>query len=108
MVWNSRLRVSVPDAARMAACASSSVTVAIRQSVCCTTMTRSTSSRWTARTRVRSTSLVTRPPAFRRIFASPADRPSISSGSMRESMQVTTASPRAACPASSPASNCAA
>ena len=39
-------------------------------------------------------SSVIRAPALRRILASPRDSPSICSGSMRESMQVTTARPR--------------
>jgi hypothetical protein len=37
-------------------------------------------------------------PALRRIFASPSARPSIGSGSIRESMHVSTASPFAARP----------
>ena len=82
----------------MVAWISSSVTLVIRQSVCATIITRSTPSRWVASTRVRSTSEVTRAPALRRIFASPLSSPSIRSGSMRESMQVTIARPRAARP----------
>ena len=46
-----------------------------------------------ASARPASTSSVTRAPAFRRILASPGSRPNTASGSMRESMQVTTASP---------------
>jgi hypothetical protein len=98
MVRNSSERVSMPELSRMASCTCWSVAEAILQSVCSTTMTRSTLSRWVARTSVRSTSSVTRPPALRRILASPFSRPSMDSGSMRESMQVMTASPRAACP----------
>jgi hypothetical protein len=94
----SRLRVSTPDASRMLWCTSSVDAEAILQSVCSTTRIRSTPSRWVASTRVRSTSSVTRPPALRMILASPLARPSIAKGSIRESMQVTTASPRAAWP----------
>ena len=39
----------------------------------------------------RSTSTVTRPPALRRILASPGTSPSMVNGSMRLSMQVTRA-----------------
>src|SRR3954466_1330710 len=51
-------------------------------------MKRSTSRRYVASTNVRKTSSVTRAPAFRMIFASPASRPSVASGSIRESMHV--------------------
>ena len=69
------------------------------QLVCWTTQTRVTPSRLTARTRDRSASSVTRAPALRMILASPARSPSMARGSIRESMQVKTARPLAAVPA---------
>ena len=95
-VRNSRLRVSTPARSRITRWMSSSVLSAIRHRVCGTTSTRFTPSRWAASTRVRSTSSVTRAPALRRILASPLASPSIRSGSIRESMQVRIATPRAA------------
>ena len=67
-------------------------------SVWCTTHTRVTPSRLAARMSERSASSVTRAPALRMILASPARSPSMASGSMRESMQVSTARPLAARP----------
>ncbi len=49
-----------------------------------------------ARISDRSTSSVTRPPALRRILASPGASPSMVNGSIRLSMQVTRANPLAA------------
>ena len=80
---------------------SSSLAATIRQSVCAITIRRSTPSRYLATTSVARTSSVTRPPALRMIFASPGLSPSIASGSIRESIQVSTARPRAARPSRS-------
>ena len=90
-----RRRGSPPIRAR----SSSSVVPTIAQSVCCTMQTRVTPSRFTASTSERSASAVTRAPALRMIFASPARNPSSARGSMRESMHVSTARPLAATPA---------
>ena len=49
---------------------------------------------------------VTRPPGVRMILASPTRRPIISSGSIRESMQVTMATPAWAMPSKPPWENC--
>ena len=92
------LRVSTPDSARIASWMAASSPDAIRQFVWGMTRTRSTPSSHVARTSVRSTSSVTRAPAFRRILTSPVCMPVICSGEMRESMQVTIASPRRAVP----------
>ena len=73
-----------------------SVVKARAQSVCCMTTMRRTPSIQVARISERSTSRVTRPPALRRILASPGRSPSTGSGSMRVSMQVTRANPLAA------------
>src|SRR5580765_3600310 len=63
------------------------------QSVCATTIARVTFSRSCASASAAITPSSTRAPALRRIFASPGTRPSIWSGSIRESMHVKTASP---------------
>ena len=81
---------------------------AIAQRVWGTTMTRETFSRCTPRTRASSAASVTRPPGLRKILASPARRPTIRSGSMRESMQVTIATPAWAIPSKPPSSKCSA
>ena len=69
--------MSGPPASLTAACTSSSSPAAMRHFVCAITIARSTPSRCEASTSVRSTSSVTRAPAFRRIFASPGRRPSM-------------------------------
>jgi hypothetical protein len=51
---------------------------------------------------------ITRAPTFRMILASPGSRPSVASGSIRESMQVSTARPRRAMPVRSESANVAA
>ena len=67
---------------------SSSVTEAAAHSVCGTIRIRLTFSLWTPMTIAARAGWVRRPPAVRRIFASPTRRPNISSGSRRESMHV--------------------
>ena len=52
----------------------------------------------------RAPAAVTRPPGLRKILASPGSRPSIRSGSIRESMQVTIATPAWATPSKPPRS----
>ena len=62
---------------------------AMAHPVCCITAMWVTSRKVVASTSDRSTSAVTRPPAFRRILASPGRSPSITNGSIRLSMQAT-------------------
>src|SRR5690606_27176763 len=57
-----------------------------------------TRSRWTPRTSASIAWSVTRPPGLRKILASPGRRPTIASGSIRESMHVTIATPAWAMP----------
>ena len=54
----------------------------------------------------RAPAAVTRPPGLRKILASPGSRPSIRSGSIRESMQVTIAMPACAMPSKPARSKC--
>ena len=96
MARNSQVSTpSVPGAASRLR-TSSSLWSASAQSVCCMTAISATPRNRVASTSDRSTSGVTRPPALRRILASPGCSPSMVSGSMRLSMQVTRAKPRAA------------
>src|SRR4051794_37215473 len=89
---------SMPAEAPTFSRSSASVLLATAQRVWGTTRTRSTFSRWTPRTRASSACGVTRPPGLRKILASPGLSPSIPRGSMRESMQVTIATPAWATP----------
>ena len=81
---------------------SASSPLAMAHRVCGTTRIRFTPSRWTLSTQPTSASGVTRPPGVRRIFASPTFSPIILSGSIRESMQVTMATPACATPSNPP------
>src|SRR3954470_1656436 len=96
--WNRCQVTSVPADAATRSRSSASVLLATAQRVCGTTRMRSTLSRCTPRTSASIAWGVIRPPGLRKIFASPALRPSIRSGSMRESMQVTMATPAWATP----------
>ena len=77
---------------------SASVPDAIAHRVCGTIMIRLTWSNCTLSTHPVRTSAETRPPGERRILASPSLSPSMRSGSIRESMQVTSATPAFAMP----------
>ena len=89
---------SSPVSRATRATTSASSPLAIAQRVCGTTRIRFTPSRCTPRTQPTRASGVTRPPGVRMILASPVLRPIISSGSMRESMQVIMATPARAMP----------
>ncbi len=62
------------------------------------TMIRVTCSRCTPAMQPARAEVVTRPPGVRRILASPKFSPTISSGTIRESMQVTISTPAWATP----------
>ena len=72
----------------------SSSAAAIAQRLCGITMMRLTLSRWTPAMQPASAEVVTRPPGVRMILASPKVRPTISKGTIRESMQVIDQDPR--------------
>ena len=96
---------SSPVVAATRATMSASSPLAIAHRVWGTTRIRSTPSRCTPRMQPTRASWVTRPPGVRMILASPTRRPIISSGSMRESMQVTMATPAWAMPSKPPSEN---
>lgn len=93
ITWNACQDASCPAEAPTRSCSSASEADAIAQRVCGTTRIRFTFSRWTPSTSASSAASVTRPPGFRKIFASPGLSPSMPSGSIRESMHVTIAMP---------------
>ena len=97
--------MSSPVASLTNAVMSASSPLAMAHRVCGTIRIRFTPSRWTPSTQPTRASAVTRPPGVRMIFASPTRRPIISSGSIRESMQVTMAIPAWATPSNPPWEN---
>src|SRR4051794_11984131 len=102
MTWKRCQVASTPAEAATRSRSVSSELDATAQRVCGTTRTRCTLSRCTPSTIASSAASVTRPPGLRKILASPGPSPSIPSGSMRESMHVTMATPARATPSKPP------
>src|SRR5580765_983804 len=102
MTWKPIQDASTPADSPMTARSSGSVLRVIAHRVCGMIRIRRTPSRWTPRTSASRPAAVTRPPGLRKILASPGERPSIPSGSIRLSIQVMMATPRWATPSKPP------